>query len=474
MGRRAVWVGLVAALAWATAGTAQTRTYVAYAGVYSATTAYNVNDMVSLGDAFYISLAADNLNHAPASSAARWAAVSSGTAGTAGAMGVAGPSGPAGATGAAGPSGPAGATGATGSAGAVGTVGATGAAGVSGATGPVGPAGPIGATGATGPAGAAGVAGEVRETRTLSVTHWKGYNVMAGSSLTLFSATGPGNVERIQIAASYNSGSPSQTPIAANTVLTIAVDGQTYTTTLGMFLLWNGYTISDGVAATSNLFVTKYLGITSGTSSGNAMNSGYRRIYIKYNTSINISITVPPASGNSGPGNIVWWTQVEYYPGVAPVGLYPATRNVFHMVANEWKPIAPSQTVAVLPTVVGAGELESIYFVSSAPGKVEPQWLETNPIITVDGTQFHFGGTEDFFGNQFYGDQWQGRADEYGIARDYQSAMPDNTTYWTGYRYFRESPMVFNNSLGMTWSNVAVDVGPAAQVGTLAVYYTEN
>jgi len=183
---------------------------------------------------------------------------------------------------------------------------------------------------------------------------------------------------------------------------------------------------------------------------------------------------VPPASGSSGPGNIVWWTQVEYYPGVAPVGLYPATRNVFHMVANEWKPIAPSQTVAVLPTVVGAGELESIYFVSSAPGKVEPQWLETNPIITVDGTQFHFGGTEDFFGNQFYGDQWQGRADEYGIARDYQSAMPDNTTYWTGYRYFRESPMVFNNSLGMTWSNVAVDVGPAAQVGTLAVYYTEN
>jgi len=294
---------------------------------------------------------------------------------------------------------------------------------------------------------------------------------MAGNSLTLFSATGPGNVERIQIAAGYNSGSPAQSPIAANTLLTIAVDGQTYTATLGMFLLWNGYTTSDGVAATSDLFVTKFLGITSATSLSNETISGYRRIYIKYNTSINISITVP-AAGNSGPGNIVWWTQVEYYPGVAPAGRYPATRNVFHMVVHDWGPIAPSQTLTVLPAVAGAGELESIYLVSSAPGNVEPQWLEANPILTVDGTEFHYGGTEDFFGNQFYGDQWQGRADEYGIARDYKSAAPDNTTYWSGYRYFRESPMVFNNSLGMTWSNVASDGGPAVQLGTLAVYYT--
>jgi hypothetical protein len=453
MRRVARWIAGLALALGAWSGSAQTRTLVAYAGSYAADSVYSVNDMVSVGSEFYISLAANNKGNTPGASAAEWALVGA-------ASGVAGPQG---ATGAAGPQGP------EGPAGPAGPQGVAGVPGAAGAAGPMGPAGPVGATGAQGAAGTAGVAAE---TRTFSVAHLKCYNVMAGSSLTLFSATGPGNVERIQIAAGYNSGSPALAPIAANTLLTIAVDGQTYTATLGMFLLWNGYTTSDGVAATNDLFVTKYLGITSATSLSNETISGYRRIYIKYNTSINISLTVPAASGSSVPGNIVWWTQVEYYPGVAPAGRYPATRNVFHMVTHDWGPIAPSQTLTVLPAIAGAGELESIYFVSSAPGKVEPQWLEANPILTVDGTEFHYGGTEDFFGNQFYGDQWRGRADEYGIARDYASAAPDNTTYWSGYRYFRESPMVFNNSLGMTWSNVAGDGGPAAQVGALAVYYT--
>ena len=110
----------------------------------------------------------------------------------------------------------------------------------------------------------------------------------------------------------------------------------------------------------------------------------------------------------------------------------------------------------------------------SAPGQVEPHWLEMNPDIAVDGSDYRYGGTEDFFGNQFYGDQFHGRADEYGIARYYKSNPPDNTTYWTAYRYFRESPMMFNTSLGMTWQNPSAGNGPATRVGTLAVYYTTN
>ena len=394
--RLALDLALALALGGSIGAAAQTRTLVAYAGSYSADTVYSVNDMVSMGGDFYVSLARNNKGNIPGASAAAWAPL--------GAVGATGAQGSAGATGPQGPAGP------------VGQAGPQGVAGVPGPARPAGPQGSTGAIGAAGPQGAAGTAGIVAETRTLSVAHIKGGNIMAGSSLTLFSATGPGNVERIQIAAGYNSGSPAQAPIAANTLITIAVDGKSYSCSLGMFLLWNGYTTSDGVAATSNLFATKYLGITSATSQSNETISGYRRIYIRYNSSISISIAVPAAAG--------------------------------------------------------AGELESIYFVSSAPGKVEPQWLEQNPHIAVDGTDFWYGGTEDFFGNQFYGDQWQGRADEYGIARDYQSAAPDNTTYWSGYRYFRESAMVFNNSIGMTWQNAGAGAGPAAQLGTLAVYYT--
>ena len=447
MRRIAAWIaGLMMALgAWGgsaqTPAQGQTRTMVAYAGAYAPDTVYSVNDMVSVANEFYLSLTGNNVGNAPGSSAA-WALMSAGT-------GIAGPQGPAGVQG------PAGATGAQGPAGPMGPMGPQGAPGATGATGPQGPAGPAGSDASLTP-------GVVPETRTLSVNHLKCINVFGGNSFTLFSAIGPGNVERIQIAASYS----SDTPVASQAVITIAVDGQTYSAPLGLFMLWDGYQADDHVPGTKDLFVTKYLGVTAATSVSNEIVAGYRRIYIKYNTSINISVTVPP-----GP-NIVWWTQVEYYPGIAPTGRYPATRNVFHMVTNPWARLGPNQTLQVLPAVSGAGELESIYFVSSAPGNVEPTWLEQNPQIWVDGTEFWYGGTEDFFGNQFYGDQFQGRADEYGIARDYQSAEPDYTTYWTAYRYFRESPMVFNQSLGMTWQNAPTGAGPAANVGTLAVYYT--
>ena len=343
-----------------------------------------------------------------------------------------------------------------------------GPAGPAGATGPQGLTGSQGEVGPVGPAGAASMGGVVRETRTLRVAEVKGYMLAGGASLTLFSATGPGNVERIQLAAGYNDGSPTGANLGAETVITMVVDGTTYTAPLGMFLLWDGYATSDGAPATSDLFVTKYLGITSATSLSNETISGYRRIFIKYNSSIRISITNPP------PNPIIWYSQVEYYAGTAPAGRYPETRNVFHMVVNDWESsaVAPLQTVAVLPTVTGAGELESIYFVSSAPGPTEPGWLEMPPTIAVDGTAFVFGGTEDFFGNQFYGDQFQGRTDEYGIARYFSSGAPDSTTYWTAYRYFRESPMVFNSSLGMTWQNAGAGSLPATRVGSLAVYYT--
>src|SRR6202012_4560321 len=103
--------------------------------------------------------------------------------------------------------------------------------------------------------------------------------------------------------------------------------------------------------------------------------------------------------------------------------------------------IAPNTTLNMLPAISGTGEVESLYFVSEAPGPAVPGWLEIAPQLTVDGSTYQYGGCEDFFGNQFYGDQWHGRADEYGIARYFTSGAPDNTTYWTGYRYFRETPL---------------------------------
>jgi hypothetical protein len=333
--------------------------------------------------------------------------------------------------------------------------------------------------GATGLAGAAGTTGPVAETRDLHVAYCKAGSGNAGTvcvpvanTSTLLSATGAGNVERIQIAMGGGTDLSNQ-----QSILNITVDGgATQSVPLGMFMLWDGYNTANGGLATGDLFVTRYLGITTGSGYGQAngwsMTAGYRRIYIKYNTSISITLTTP--SGFIGQV----YTQVEYYPGVAPAGRYPATRNVFHITLNDWasSTVAPSALLTILPTVSGPGELESIYFVSSAPGAVEPCWLESGPSLTIDGTPFQYGGTEDFFGNQFYGDQFRGRTDEYGIARYFSSGVPDNTTYWSGYRYFKETPLIFHSTLGMTWQNQPSGSGSiaATKVGTLAVYYTQN
>jgi hypothetical protein len=496
---------------------AQTRTFLAYAGTYSSGTAYNLNDMVAANGTFYISLTANNLGNGPESSAADWAPLTSngnaaaitaisgdiiasgtgsvtatlpsvnispGTCGdathicqvTINAKGLTLAQQPVAIalTGVAGPAGPQGPPGPQGPAGLQGEAGPTGPSGPAGLTGPAGPIGATGATGATGPAapqGAAGTSGAVAETRVLHVATLKGYSVNSGGTLNIFSATGAGNVERIQLAVSYNTGSPSTSPMGANTLITIAVDGRTYTCPLGMFMLWYGYTTSDGATATTDLFESKYLAITAATSNGNAVNSGFRRINIPYTSSISITLTVPATGTNE-----VIYTQVEYYPGAAPAGLYPPTRNIFHMVVSDWatSSVTPGQVVQILPTIAGVGELESIYFVTSAPGPTEPTWLEQNPDINVDGSDFRYGGTEDFFGNQFYGDQFHGRADEYGIARFYSAGAPENTTYWTAYRYFRQAPMLFYSSLGMTWQNAGMPGGPATKLGSLAVYYTEN
>jgi hypothetical protein len=319
----------------------------------------------------------------------------------------------------------------------------------------------------------------VSETRTLSLAYCKAGTggpgtscAGTGGSYTLLAAAGAGNVERIQIAMCGGAALSNQ-----QSILNITVDGgTTQSVPLGMFMLWDGYNNADGGFATDDLFATKYLGVTTGSGYGPAngwsITAGYRRIYIKYNTGIVITLSTP--SGFAGG----LYTQVEYYPGVAPVGRYPATRNVFHMVTNDWatSAIAPSAVQTILPAVSGPGELESIYFVSSAPGPTEPGWLEAAPYLTIDGTPFRYGGTEDFFGNQFYGDQFHGRADEYGIARYFSSGPPDSTTYWSGYRYFRETPLIFQSTLGMIWQNQSSGGGntAATKVGTLAVYYTEN
>ena len=97
---------------------AQSRTFLAYAGNYSAATEYSVSDLVSDGGGILCFSDGEQRRQARrASSASQWARLGSGASG---------PPGPVG------PSGPAGG------------IGSTGAIGPPGLAGPMGPAGPLG------------------------------------------------------------------------------------------------------------------------------------------------------------------------------------------------------------------------------------------------------------------------------------------------------------------------------------------
>jgi hypothetical protein len=143
---------------------------VIWKGTWSGSTAYDVNDAVSLNGSSYICVA-NNTNKSPDSNPLFWALLASsgatgvtgptGVFGVSGVTGVTGVTGVSGIDGVTGPSGIDGVTGPSGVTGVTGVTGPIGATGVSGAgeTGVTGVTGPAGPTGVTGPIGATGVSG---------------------------------------------------------------------------------------------------------------------------------------------------------------------------------------------------------------------------------------------------------------------------------------------------------------------------
>lgn len=301
-----------------------------------------------------------------------------------------------------------------------------------------------------------------RETRTLRVaTNAEGTLVEPGVTFTLFSANGAGSVERIQFAAIGDAMGQE------NSVITIIVDGVSYSATTGVFFLnqWQ----SDGGLAAGNLFATRNLANTYSQVNGNPVNGmgAYRKIYIPYYRSISITCT------NASPARVALYTQVDYYAGKPPAGLHPATQTYFHMYTFPFTSLAQFERITFLPSVTGPGQLDSIFVLASglAPS---PQWLEANPNLDIDGVPYSYGGTEDFFGGQYYFVELLVHTDEFGVAR---LGMGSNGVYYTAmYRYFHDSPVIFNSSLSFTWANGQKGEGtpPTIRAAANIVYYTET
>ncbi len=301
-----------------------------------------------------------------------------------------------------------------------------------------------------------------RENRTLRVaTNAEATPVAPGATFTLFSANGAGSVERVQFAAIGDALAQE------NSRITIDVDGVSYSATTGVFFLnqWQ----SDGGLAAGNLFATKNLANTYSQINGNPVNGmgAYRKIYIPYYRSISITYT------NASQTTASLYTQVDYYSGKPPLGLHPRTQTYFHMYTYPMTRLGQFERINFLPSVVGPGQLESIFLLASGL-EASPQWLEANPRLDIDSVPYTYGGTEDFFGGQYYFVELLVHTDEFGVAR---LGLGSNGVFYTSmYRYFHDFPVIFQSSLSFTWANGQKGEGTPPTINTAAniVYYTES
>ena len=427
------------------------------------------------------------------------APVNTGPVGPQGPQGVAGPQGPPGSRGIQG------IPGLTGAAGVAGPAGPPGAPGIPGPQGPVGPAGPagqngfIGPTGLTGPAGpnnnlagttlasTAPADGQViaynaaaaqyqpsssyfEDSRKIQSQYYQPANdatnnLAPGQSMQIFSASGVGNVSMIQLALIGVGGSVSdRNNVIINGTIQICTNGEAAPceqSDIGTFFLVHGVP-TPPFTSSDNFTVTEY---TEFTSMG-----AFRRIFIPFTNGCTITVT---NSSTVASGRL--FSQVYYYQGAPPPQLTGTRKKTFHMATIPFTSIAQFAPVNLL-NITGRGQIEGVHLFVYNQQTGAPTWLEGDVNWTIDGTNTGgAGGTEDFFGGQYYWSQNQYASDSWGIMKN---GIFDSSFYATGmYRLFNKDPMVFDQSMQLTWHNgqsgQATPPG-AVNISAIVFYYLDH
>jgi hypothetical protein len=400
---------------------------------------------------------------------------------------VVGPAGPAGPSGPPGPRGPQGPIGPQGIPGSPGLVGATGAAGPQGAPGLPGSQGPIGLTGAQGPQGVPGIPGAAGaagpnnnlagqtlastpptdgqviaynaaaaqyqpsssymedsrklQSQAVQPANDSTLNIAPSQSVQIFSATGAGNVSMIQLAMVGSGGSQyDRNDVIINATIQICTNGEAAPceqSDLGTFFLVHGVP-TPPFAYSDSFTVTDYNEYTS--------MGAFRRIFIPYSNGCTITITNKSAVAS---GKL--FSQVYYYQGAPPPQLTGTRKKTFHMATIPFTSIAQFAPVNLI-NIAGRGQIEGIHLFVFNQTTGQPTWLEGDVDWTIDGAiNGAAGGTEDFFGGQYYWTQNQFATDSWGVMKN---GIFDGSYTATGmYRLFQKDPLVFDQSMQIVWHN---------------------
>ncbi len=196
----------------------------------------------------------------------------------------------------------------------------------------------------------------------------------------------------------------------------------------------------------------------------------YRRIMIPYSNGITISVI-----NGSGTVGAQIYSQVYFYSGTPGPNVTGSRKKKFHMATTPFVTVSQFQPIDLVNTV-GRGQVEGLHMFVFKQTSGDPTWLEGDVTWTVDGVQMgNAGGTEDFFGGQYYWNQLQFGTDSWGVMKN---GLFAGAYYATGmYRLFNKDPMIFDSSFKLTWHNGQLNQNtPPGDVlmSSIVFYYLDN
>jgi hypothetical protein len=271
------------------------------------------------------------------------------------------------------------------------------------------------------------------------------------TNLLSVSGSGAGNVECIQLGI-INADQACQ----YTSTLNILVDGTSTGTCDTQTFFCNAGTQGTQL----NTWQTDNLGVNVSSSNSSAF-AAYRRIYIPFGSSIQIVFTNGSAANSC---NV--FSQVNYRLGAVPVSAYPYSNRKlrFHMAVTGTQSLTQYSSLSLM-SATATGLVDSITLLENSLSVTRPYWLEGNPTLTMDGSAYTYGGTEDFFGSNSYGTF---------IATPISTSWgtPINRLYSTGYatgefRFFNKDPMIFNSTASVVFING--QSGESSAPGTITI-----
>lgn len=286
-----------------------------------------------------------------------------------------------------------------------------------------------------------------------------------GTPAVAIAPPGPGNMTRLRF--SVSPPGPTSNRWVCDSSIQFIVDGNALTS-LPLGILFNTYATAGFCGgAPTHVGATPRLQLTM-LSGGFA---GQINLMIPFKRSLQVNYI--PDDLTSGTG--VLWSQVDYYTGAIPAGVYPPTDGSFHVhLVQLGTNLTAYSSIDLLPVVRSAGRLNSIQlFVQGSGGA--PTWLEGVLPIYLDGVPWAYNGTEDTFCGSYYFGSLAGflnGPDSCGVT----ALGKFGSLYGTNmFRFFDSNPMIFQKSLQVSWFNGMRGVGNnpgTVTIAALVTYYT--